>query len=218
MRWMHIIQLWFELESELNLLLVILSVLGVIFFELLTHLFFICSFTLQFFSILGQRVISIPQDLFVISLLLEFALVITVQFLEFWLMLLWNFWNEHAVIRTATVFQQNGKNFPDVGNQRIFFFSVLETLLNKLVKTNRVYEKSSINSIYEVGGDPRIWEGHPVDTVPGDWVLVLRLEDHSWDVEVFSILQRLINPGLEYFRTHLYLFVCWLKPSIFRLN
>ena len=38
----------------------------------------------------------------------------------------------------------------------------------------------------------------PVDVVAGQRVLLLRLEDDTWDVQVFSIRQRFIDPRLNY--------------------
>jgi len=78
----HIIQLAFEFQPQLHFLLVVLSVLSVIFLQLLPHLLFVCSLALQLFCILSQCVVSVAEDLLMICLLLEFGLVVTVEFLE----------------------------------------------------------------------------------------------------------------------------------------
>jgi len=78
----HIIQLAFEFQPQLHFLLVVLSVLSVIFLQFLPHLLFVCSLALQLFCILSQRVVCVAEDLLMICLLLEFGLVVTVEFLE----------------------------------------------------------------------------------------------------------------------------------------
>lgn len=56
---MHVIQLRFKLKAQLHFFLMVFGVLGKILFQFYPQLLFIGTFTLKFFSILGQGIVGI---------------------------------------------------------------------------------------------------------------------------------------------------------------
>jgi len=88
MRRVHIVQLRLELQTKLNLLLVVFSILSVILLELHPQLLFIRPLPLKLLSVLSQSIISVSKNFLMIGLLLEFSLVLLVNFILFSLVLL----------------------------------------------------------------------------------------------------------------------------------
>ena len=84
----HVVELGFELESELHLLLVILRVLSIVFLQLETHLLLVHHFALELLAHLLLRVQVLLQQFLVIGLLFGLLLVLFIQFVHLILMLL----------------------------------------------------------------------------------------------------------------------------------
>ena len=77
---MHIVQFGLKLKSQLYLFFMILSVLHVVLFQFESHGSLIGFLTLQFLTVFLERVLILLQYLLIVSLLLEFGLVILVEF------------------------------------------------------------------------------------------------------------------------------------------
>ena len=108
----------------------IFGVLGIILFEFKSHLLLIHHFTLQLLTHLLLSVQILFQNLLVVGLLLRFFLVLCIQLLKISLVLLGNLRDEHSVVSTATVLQQDGKYFPNVRDHRVLLLSVLQACLD----------------------------------------------------------------------------------------
>jgi len=147
---MHVVELGFKLEPQLHFLLVVLGVLHVVLFQFESHLPFIRLFSLQLFAVLLQGILILLEHLFVVGLLLEFSLVVAVQLVKGVFVLFGNFTDEHAVVCAAAVLEQDGEHLPDIRNDRVLLFSVLQTLLNQLVETHRIHEERAVNAVYKV--------------------------------------------------------------------
>ena len=94
----------------------VFCVLSVVFLKLLSHLLLVGTLSLKLLSIFGESVISVPQNFFVICLLLKFGLIVTVELFKFRLVFLADFTDEHAVVCAATVLKKNCENFPHISN------------------------------------------------------------------------------------------------------
>ena len=70
MRRVHIVQLRLELESQLDLLLVILRVLLIVLLELHTHLLFVHHLSLELLTHFLLRIQVLLQHFFIVGLLL----------------------------------------------------------------------------------------------------------------------------------------------------
>ena len=105
----------------------VFSVLRIVLLKLLAHLLFVRSFPLKLLRILGQSVVRVPQYFLVVRLLLEFQLVILVKSLQLRLLLLRDFTDQHPVVCSTAVLKQYRKHLPNVRNQSVLFFSVLQT-------------------------------------------------------------------------------------------
>lgn len=174
----------------------VFSVLRIVLLKLLTHLLFVRSFPLKLLRILGQSVVRVPQDFLVVCLLLEFQLVILVKSLQLRLLLLRDFTDQHPVVCSTTVLKQYCKHLPNVRNQSVLFFSVLQTFFYQFIEAYRINEKSSVNSIDELCRNSIRGESHSVDTIAAYWVFVFWLKYNTWDIEMLCVLQGFIDPGL----------------------
>ena len=113
---MHIVKLGFELKSELHFFFMVLRVLRIVLLKFQSHLLFVHHFSLELFThfLLGVEILL--QHLLVVGLLLGFLLVVFVELLQLGLMLLRDLTNEHAIVCTAAVLEQDSKDFPNVGD------------------------------------------------------------------------------------------------------
>lgn len=100
---MHVVELGFELKSQLNFFFVVFSVLHVFFFELKSHLSLINSFSLQLFTVFLKDLHVLSQDLIVVGLFLKLLLVVFVKLVNFSLVLFRYFRYEHSVVCSAAV-------------------------------------------------------------------------------------------------------------------
>ena len=91
---------------------------------------------------------------------------------------------------------------------------MLQASLDQLIKANRVDEETPVDSVNVIRWNACVCQDQTVDSVPRNGVLMLRLEDHPWDVQMLSILQRLVDPGLNNFGTHLHLPVLGLEAGL----
>ena len=137
---MHVVELALEFKTKLNFFLVILRILSIVLFEFKPHLSLVHSFSLEFLTqfMLGIQVFL--EYFLVVSLLLRFLLILFVERVKLCLVLLTDLTNKHTVVRTATVFKEDGEDLPNVRNHGVLFLGVLKTLLNQLIETNRIYE------------------------------------------------------------------------------
>ena len=67
-------------------------------------------------------------------------------------------------------------------------------------------------------GNACVRQDHLVDAVAVDWTLVLGLQNDARDVQMLRILQRLIDPRLQYLRAHLHLLALALEAGALRLH
>ena len=65
---------------------------------------------------------------------------------------------------------------------------MLQALLYQLIETNRIDEEGTVYSINSLYRYACIVQNLFVDAVARDRVLVLGFEDHSWNIEMLSIL------------------------------
>ena len=82
MRRVHVVELRFELETQLDLLFVVLGVLRKIFLQLQAHLLLVHHFALQLLAHLLLRVEVLLEHLLVVGLLLRLLLVVAVELLQ----------------------------------------------------------------------------------------------------------------------------------------
>ena len=94
----------------------VLRVLRIIFLKLQSHLLFVHHFSLELFTHFLLSVEIFLQHLLVVGLLLGFLLVVFVELLQLGLVLLRNLTNEHAIVRSAAILEQDSKDFPNVGD------------------------------------------------------------------------------------------------------
>ena len=73
-------------------------------------------FSLELFTHLLLSVEILLQHLLVVGLFLGFLLVVFVELLQFGLVLLRDFTNEHAIVCTTAVLEQDSEDFPNVGD------------------------------------------------------------------------------------------------------
>ena len=132
-------------------------------------------------------------------------------------MFFWDFTDKHTIVCTATVLKKNGENFPNVRDHCILLFSVLQTILNQLVKAYRVNKESFVNTFNSLDRDVVLGEDDTIYSVAINRVLMLGLENDAWDVQVFSVAKRFVDPCLEHFGAHLNLFVFALESCAFGL-
>jgi len=130
MRRVHVVELAFKLESELDFFFVILGVLSVILLQLETHLLLVHHFSLELLAHFLLRVEVLLEDLLVIGLLLRFLLVVTVQLLQLRLVLLRDLTDEHPIVGSTTVLEKDGEDFPNIGDHRVLLLRVLQTVLD----------------------------------------------------------------------------------------
>ena len=171
----HVVELRLELKSQLDLLLVVLSVLSIILFQLEAHLLLIHHFSLQLLAHLLLGVQVLFEHLLVVGLFLRLFLVVAVQLLQLGLVLLRDLTDQHSVISAAAVLEQDCKNLPDIGDHRVFLLSVLQAGLNEFIEANRVHEETPVDPVNVIGGDACIGQDQTVDSVPRNRVLMFRL-------------------------------------------
>ena len=82
MRRVHVVELRFELETQLDLLFVVLGILRKIFLQLQAHLLLVHHFALQLLAHLLLRVEVLLEHLLVVGLLLRLLLVVAVELLQ----------------------------------------------------------------------------------------------------------------------------------------
>ena len=82
MRRVHVVELRFELETQLDLLFVVLGVLRKIFLQLQAHLLLVHHFALKLLAHLLLRVEVLLEHLLVVGLLLRLLLVVAVELLQ----------------------------------------------------------------------------------------------------------------------------------------
>ena len=137
---MHLVELGFELQTQLNFLLVVLCVLGVFLFKLKSHLTLVHSLFFERFRVLLEDFHVLLYDLLVVCLLLESCLVLIFELFNLLLVFLGNFLNEHSVISSTAILEQDRKNFPESRYNGVFLVSMVETLFDEFIKTYRVYK------------------------------------------------------------------------------
>jgi len=135
-RRVHVVEFGLEFETQLNLFFMVLRILREVLLQLETHLFFVHHFSLKFLAHLLLGVQVLLQHLLVIGLLFRLLLVVTIELLQSGLVLFGNLTDKHAVICAAAIFKQDGKDFPNVRDQRVLFLRVLQAVLNQLVKSD----------------------------------------------------------------------------------
>ena len=110
MRRVHIVELGLELEPQLDLLLVILRILRVVLLQLHTHRLLVHHFALQLLAQLLLHVQVLLEHLLVVGLLLGLPLVIAIEILDLLLVLFRNLTDQHPVICSLAVLEQNREN------------------------------------------------------------------------------------------------------------
>ena len=210
----HVVQLALELQTKLDLLLMVLRILLVVLFEFESHLSLVHSLPLELLTEFMLSVQVFLEDLLVVCLLLRLLLVLFVKSIKLSLVLLANLTDQHTVVSPAAVFEQDGEDLPDIGYHGVLLPSVLETLLDELIEANRIYEERPVDSVDQIVLDTCFPELKSIDTVTRNWILVLRLEDHTWDIEVLCVIESLIDPCLKDLVGHLHLPVLRCKASV----
>ena len=71
---------------------------------------------------------------------------------------------------------------PDVGDDGEFLVSVLEAVFDQLVEADRIDEKRAVDALDGLRLDTCVDQDEAVDTVTSAWFLVLRFQDHAWDI------------------------------------
>jgi len=79
---------------------------------------------------------------------------------------------------------------------------MLEALFHQLVKSDGINEQGTENAIHHVIGDASISQSEPVDAIPRDGVLMLWLQNDTWNVKVLCILECFVNPRFKNFGIH----------------
>lgn len=92
---------------------------------------------------------------------------------------------------------------------------MLQAVLDQFVEADGVDEEGSVDTVDGVCRDPGAEQDQPVNLVSRDRLLMLGLQDDAWDVQVFGVLERLIDPSLQHFGAHLNLAVLRLEASAF---
>ena len=82
MRRVHIVQLRFKLQTQLDFFLMVLSILRIIFLQFESHLLLVHHLTLELLAHLLLSVKVLLEDLLVVGLLLRLLLVISIQLLQ----------------------------------------------------------------------------------------------------------------------------------------
>jgi hypothetical protein len=101
---------------------------------------------------------------------------------------------------------------------------VLKTFLDQLIEADRVHEERAENAVNHLVRDACIRQGQAVYPIPRDRVLVLRLKDHTWNVQVLCVLERFVDPSFQHLRVHLDAVVSVggmshaFRRGVFRLN
>lgn len=107
------------------------------------------------------------------------------------------FCDEHLVIRLAAILEQDLKYFPQRAHNRVFVLGVLHAPQNHLIKAYRVDEKTPKDSVNTFDRNTRAVEKKSVNLVTVHRLLVHRLKDNSRNVQMFSVFECLVNPGLD---------------------
>ena len=107
---MHIVKLRLKFEPQLDLLLVILRILRVVLLQFHTHRLLVHHFALQLLAQLLLHVQVLLEHLLVVGLLLGFLLVIAIEVLDLLLVLFRNLTDQHPVICSLAVLEQNCEN------------------------------------------------------------------------------------------------------------
>ena len=110
----HLVQLRLESEPQLDLLLVVRSILSVVFVELLTQLLLFSAFSFELLAHFFKSLYVFFEHFLVLLLLAALLIEICLKPLQLGLVLLGDFADQHAVVRTAAVLEQDCEHFPDV--------------------------------------------------------------------------------------------------------
>lgn len=214
----HIVQFRLEFESQLDLFFVVFGVLRVVFLQLEAHLLLVHALSLQLLTQLVLGVEVLFQDLLVVGLLFRFLLIVSVHRLNFGLVFSADCRDQHLIVCATAVFEQNCKDFPDVGDHGVAFLGVFEALLDQLVEAYRVNVESPVDSVNGVVFDASVLEGNSVDAVADGWLLVLGLQDDPRNVKVLSVVEGFVDPRLQHLVGHLNLPVLGLEAGVLRLD
>ena len=163
-------------------------ILGVVFIKLLTQLLLVCAFSAKLVTHCLESFYIVFEHLLVLSLVRGFLRKVLLKSIQLFLVLLGNRTDQHAVVRFAAVLEQDGEHFPDVCNHRVLLLGVLKALLDQFVKAYRVDEQGSVNAVDSLAWHTGVDEVKAGDAVARRWVLVFRLQNDAWDVEVLCVL------------------------------
>lgn len=117
---MHHIQFGLKFETKLYFFFVILCVLHVFFFESEPQRPLICSLPLHVLVAFLERCDVLFEYFFVVEALIKFIGELSLQLLDFLLVLVADLCYHHFVIRDTAVFQENGKDLPYASDQGVF--------------------------------------------------------------------------------------------------
>ena len=102
-------------------------------------------------AILSLHVINGHFELlFILAHLTKLLIEPSFGFLHGFLVLRANFFDQHVIVRSAAVLEQDRVNFPYLGKQRVLVFRMLQSLIKHLVKANGINEETSVDSIDQI--------------------------------------------------------------------
>lgn len=209
----HVVELRLEFETKLHFFFVVLGVLHVLLLEFEPHLPLTLPLLFQSVVILLEHFELLFQRLFVVGLLLEARLVLLFQLLHGGVVLPGDLGDQHSVVSSTAVLEQDRKDFPDLGDDGILLLGLGQAFLDEFVEADAVDEESTIDAVNGIVVHARLVKVTPINSISRNRLSVVRLKDAAWDVEMLSILQRLVDPSLQNHRVHPCPSLAVLRPS-----
>ena len=96
--------------------------------------------------------------------------------------------DEHEVVRSAAILQQNCENLPDGRDHAILLLRVLQQISDQFIESDGVNEQAAVDAIDVMDGNASALQLHFLDAVARDGLRVLRLENDTWDVQMLRVL------------------------------
>lgn len=107
------------------------------------------------------------------------------------------FGNKDAIISLAAVLKQDLVYFPDRSNDRVWTSCLLQNLLHKFKKSDRVYKQSSIDSVDIFFAQSGSFKRQRIDSITVDWRLFICVGDYTWNLKMMRIQKGFIHPCLQ---------------------
>ena len=169
---MQPVQLGFKLEAKLYLLLVRSNILVDFLLQLDPQLNLLIKALFKFAVLALHLVHAHFQFLLIDAHLAQLLIVASLSLFHGFLVLCANFFDQHVVIGAAAVFEENGVDFPDLGEQGVLVLRVLQRLVQHFVKADGVDEETSVDSIHHAHFDVLANQEESIDVGASDRLLL----------------------------------------------